>query len=253
VRVFVYDKTFDGLLCAIFDAYARKQFPDMLLGAGDALPLAATESHTVRTESGKAARVFAGLKKRLSPDGLRDVLCVWLSEQPESDLLLLRVMRKVFDASRPIERDFSDPDVLAVTRLAKKVSHESLRLTGFVRFQKTEEGAYVAVIAPQYNVLPLLFSHFAERFADQEWMIYDSVRRCGIAYDRGAFSEIVPDASPVRNGRFDLSAPADDERLFQSLWKGYFTATAIKERTNPRLQARCMPRRFWKYMTEKQA
>jgi hypothetical protein len=45
---------------------------------------------------------------------------------------------------------------------------------------------------------------------------------------------------------------AADEEMFQELWKGYFKAMTIKERINPRLQRQHMPKRFWKYLTEKQ-
>ena len=36
--LFIYDKTLDGLLTALFDAYNRKTFPDVLLSKGDTLP-----------------------------------------------------------------------------------------------------------------------------------------------------------------------------------------------------------------------
>ena len=32
MRVFFYDKTFEGLLCAVFDAYTLKLSPERLLG-----------------------------------------------------------------------------------------------------------------------------------------------------------------------------------------------------------------------------
>ena len=35
---FIYDKTFEGLLTAVFDAYVRKSFPDVLLAEGEPLP-----------------------------------------------------------------------------------------------------------------------------------------------------------------------------------------------------------------------
>ena len=54
--VFIYDKTFEGLLCCIFDAYNRKTFPDKLLGEGDILPMFTEETHTVITEEAKASR-----------------------------------------------------------------------------------------------------------------------------------------------------------------------------------------------------
>lgn len=47
MNVYIYDKTFDGLLTAVFDAYFRKTFPDFLLSEGDALPLFYDELHTV--------------------------------------------------------------------------------------------------------------------------------------------------------------------------------------------------------------
>lgn len=53
-------------------------------------------------------------------------------------------------------------------------------------------------------------------------------------------------------GILDEEMMAEDEKLFQDLWKRYFKALSIKERYNPRLQRQHMPRRFWKYLTEKQ-
>ena len=60
MNVYIYDKTFDGLLTAVFDAYFRKTFPDFLLSEGDALPLFYDELHTVVTDEEKAARVWRG-------------------------------------------------------------------------------------------------------------------------------------------------------------------------------------------------
>ena len=166
MRIFLYDKTFDGLLCAIFDAYTRKDFPDALFGVDAILPLTATSTHTVVTSPDNAARVFASLQRKLSPEGRNDLMHVWLSEESGSDFLLFRYIRKVFDSPRLIEKNFADPDALAVSQLSKKVSCETHKLIGFVRFQLTAENIYFAAVAPKYNTLPLLLDHFADRFAD---------------------------------------------------------------------------------------
>ena len=42
MTVFLYDHTFEGLLTALFDAYARKTFPEALLTAGEPFPCSAT-------------------------------------------------------------------------------------------------------------------------------------------------------------------------------------------------------------------
>lgn len=152
--VFHYDKSFDGLLSAVFDAYTGRLFPDALLGPEDVQLLLAGRAHSVITKEEKADRVFRGLKKRLSRQAGTDLLLAWLSEQPGSDLLLFRYMRKVFDSARPVERDYADSDVFAVRQLAEKVTAERCLLRGFARFQKTAEGLYFAVLSPKYNILP---------------------------------------------------------------------------------------------------
>jgi len=58
--LFIYDKTLDGLLTALFDAYNRKTFPDVLLSKGDTLPLFYDDIFTVITDEEKAGRVWRG-------------------------------------------------------------------------------------------------------------------------------------------------------------------------------------------------
>ena len=64
MTLFIYDKTLDGLLTAVFDAYYRKTFPDVLLTDGEALPLFYDEVFTVITDDEKAGRVWRGLQKK---------------------------------------------------------------------------------------------------------------------------------------------------------------------------------------------
>ena len=66
MNVYIYDKTFDGLLTAVFDAYFRKTFPDFLLSEGDALPLFYDELHTVVTDEEKALRGKKGRRTSIN-------------------------------------------------------------------------------------------------------------------------------------------------------------------------------------------
>ena len=47
MTLFIYDKTLDGLLTAVFDAYYRKTFPDVLLTDWEEWPLFYDEVFTV--------------------------------------------------------------------------------------------------------------------------------------------------------------------------------------------------------------
>ena len=55
----------------------------------------------------------------------------------------------------------------------------------------------------------------------------------------------------LENGKLNEEVISSDDRLLQDLWRTYFKAICIKERMNPKKQLSDMPRRYWKYMTEK--
>ena len=98
--IYQYDKSFDGLLTCIFEAYDRKMFPDILQTEGVPLPLFHEEVIRIITDERKSSRVWKGLEKRLSPAGLSVITSCWLSELPDTDRLLFRYIRKAIDASR---------------------------------------------------------------------------------------------------------------------------------------------------------
>jgi len=253
MNIFRYDKTFDGLLTAVFDAYFRKSFPDKLLGENDIEPMFATEIYSVVTDADKANRVWTALQKKISKISCNMITLVWLSELPESDELLFRYIRKNFDNRQSIEMNFADADVLELKQIAAKVSQEKMRVVQFVRFQKTADDMFFAPIAPMFNVLPMTIQHFKDRFADQRWIVYDIKRNYGFHYDLHQATEIALDSiEHFSDGKLPENLMADDEKLFQDLWKNYFKAITIKERINPKLHRQFMPKRFWKYLTEKQ-
>ncbi|NDW10795.1 TIGR03915 family putative DNA repair protein [Dysgonomonas sp. 520] len=251
--VFFYDKTFEGLLTAVFDAYSRKTFPDRILGEGEIAPMFMEESYTVITQEDRAARVWTALEKKMTKQACNMLTHTWLSEEEGSDELLFRYIRKTIDSPRSIETNFGDEDVLTVHQIARKVAHEGHYLRMFIRFQKAADDIFFAPISPIFNALPLAIDHFADRFSDQKWVIYDLKRKYGYYYDLHSVQEItLENDEHLLSGKLDENLMAEDEKLFQELWKGYFNSMTIKERINPRLQRQHMPKRFWKYLTEKQ-
>ena len=258
-----FDSTLDGLLTAVFDAFARRERPEALLSAGDPMPLFCDDIHAVHSDPEKARRVWKGLEKRLPKEAVRMLMVSWLSELPELNNPLFQYICKVFrqpeSSGKAYSHNFADSDVLTVTNIARKVSHEQLRMKQFVRFQKAKDGTYLAVISPDHNVLPLIIDHFADRFNDQPWLIYDAKRHYGFYYDgtgeplRITFEDESSVTFNLDNGRLDDDVLSDDDHLLQDLWRTYFKAICIKERMNPRKQLQDMPRRYWRCLTEKMA
>ncbi|MBQ8502052.1 MAG: TIGR03915 family putative DNA repair protein [Bacteroides sp.] len=256
MTIFVFDNTFEGLLSAVFDAYVRRSFPDVLLMVGEPLPLFYDEVHTVITDEERAGRVWRGVQKKLSPSALTCLAQCWLAEESDTPILLFRYICKVIDTPRSIETNFADPDVLAFSQMWKRVDWERIRLTQFVRFQKAKDGTFFAAVEPEKNALPLVVSHFRDRFNDQCWIIYDIRRAYGFYYDKVEVRRVTFEEDErtghLITGLLDETLMAADELLFQSLWKTYFKAICIKERLNPKKHRQDMPVRYWKYLTEKQ-
>ena len=264
MQVYIFDNTLDGLLTAVFDSFFLKQQPEYLLTEGEQLPMFADEPHRVVTDSEKAERVWKGLEKQLSKEGLHMISVSWLSEERTLNQPLFNFICKVFRLKvKGFEQNASDEDVLAVRNTCRRVLHEELRMKQFIRFQKAKDGTYLAVVSPDHNVLPLITDHFQDRFNDQPWLIYDAKRHYGYYYDAA------PSSSPKReviritfedenavpfdlsNGQMNADVLSENDKLFQDLWRTYFKAICIKERMNPKKQLSDMPRRYWKYMTEK--
>ena len=267
MTVFRYDKSFEGLLTAVFDAYARRMWPDALLEEGEPAPLFTDEDHTVVTDPEKAGRVWTALAKKVPKDVCNMLAMGWLSEEPGVDMMLARYLRRVFDSPVKVHTDFSDPDILRVKQLALKVAREREHLMQFTRFQKgadtpddpslaASHGAgatYFAPVSPRYNALPLAIPYFRDRFRDQKWLIYDIARHYGYYYDLHEVTEItMEDDSHLTGGALDPAMLAENEELFHTMWRRDIDSMAIKERLNARLQRQHMPRRFWPLMTEMQ-
>ena len=272
MQIYIFDNTFDGLLTAVFDSFFLHQQPEMLLAEGEQLPLFADEPHRVVTDTAKAERVWKGLEKHLSKEGLHMITVSWLSEERALNQPLYNFICKVFrphPLSRSpkgegesfrgcldISQNASDEDVLAVRNTCRRVLHEQLRMKQFIRFQKAKDGTYLGVVSPDHNVLPLITNHFQDRFNDQPWLIYDAKRHYGYYYDGKTVIHVVfeDEASvpfDLSNGKLDANVLSENDQLFQDLWRTYFKAICIKERMNPKKQLSDMPRRYWKYMTEK--
>ena len=258
MTVYVFDGTMDGLLSAVFDAFLLKEKPERLLTGGEVLPLFCDCVYKVTTDSEKARRVWTGLEKQLPRDALRMISTSQLSELQELWQPLFMFVCKVFSQGPKVVRNYADQDVLTVTQIARRVVHEAHRMMQFVRFQKAKDGTYLAVISPDQNVLPLIIHHFHDRFNDQPWLIYDAHRHYGYHYDgqsppiRITIEDEASVPFSLADGKLNDDILSSDDHLLQDLWRTYFKAICIRERLNPRKQLNDMPRRYWKYLTEKQ-
>ncbi|WP_343636235.1 TIGR03915 family putative DNA repair protein [Fluviicola sp.] len=248
----VYDGSFEGLLTTVFEVYEYKWPEIHIRKEGMAVPPLFAEIRHVVTDDEKAKRVWKKLIGLFGPSGVRTLWISWLSELETIEETILEVIRYGLKLQQHVLNDFGNLHVLQLQQAVKSVGREKHRMEAFVRFQLTKDAIYFSVIEPDFNVLPLILSHFRDRYADQKWFIYDSRRAYGIYYDleRAELVDFIPNALLSPNG-LSSEAFSENEMLFQKLWKDYFKSTNIVGRKNIQLHVQHVPKRYWKYLVEK--
>jgi probable DNA metabolism protein len=242
------DGSFQGLLTAIFTAYTLKSEPVTIRPRNGAQGGLFDRPVIIRSDSETSGRVWHGLKKRLGHRRRQQIFHAYLSGVAGIETLIYRHVRQSMPRSRAAETH-RDPGLeIEIENLGRKVQREAHRMKGFVRFEKINADVFLALISPRYDVLPLIREHFQKRYADQNWIIYDTERQYGIFSDscRAAVDRTGNAGPPL-----PAKTPAAGDWRCRLLWKRYFESVNIAERSNPKLHLRQLPRRYWKYLPEK--
>lgn len=249
-----YDGTFEGLLSCVFECYREQLVPDTIACKANAVGTL-FNTHLVldiTTNQQHAARVQQGIIERAGSDTYKQLFKVFLSEVTDREMVIYLYLRDLFNGKKLIAQQLHKDHVWRVKELNKVVNREVHRMHAFVRFQETSEDLFFAAIEPDFDVLPLIGSHFVSRYTNMQWIIYDTQRKYGIHYHKGRLENVTLSfAEAVSPGRLPEQILAEDEKAFQRLWKDYFHATEIKERRNIKLHLKHVPRRYWKYLPEK--
>ncbi|KQM78316.1 DNA metabolism protein [Pedobacter sp. Leaf216] len=248
---YIIDGSLQGLLTAVFEWFERKPGKATLKSSAIFQPEAFVESFTVTTHHEKADRVWAGLQKKLKKNWLRQFYCSYLSEIPEAYNHLFQFAIYIFQNQPGAESNFGNAHVMALSKYARSVEREKHRMEAFIRFQKTGDGIFYAGIDPDFNVLPLISNHFKNRYADQQWVIYDLKRKYGLHYNLTSVEEITISFSSVNKQNPAPVLMDEGEALYSTLWKDYFKSANIVARKNTKLHLQHVPKRYWKYLTEK--
>lgn len=247
----VYDTSVEGFLTAVFEVYEYKLEKVAIRKNTLEIPQLFGEVIEVNNNPKKAKRVATKIIAILGKQGLQTILKTLLSEIDTIEDGLLEVIRYAIKTNKNVLNDFGHPAVLEVKQVLKKVGRERHRMNAFVRFKLAKDGIYYAFIEPDFDILPLIGNHFKSRYADQKWLIYDLKRNRGIFYNLKTI-EVVRLENTAKETKAVLDINLDSSEMeFQKLWKSYFKNTNISSRKNMKLHLQHVPKRYWKYLIEK--
>lgn len=240
--VFLYDGSFHGFLCCIFESYAKKEIPAAIYSSEDFEPVLFA-TRTVSTDEQHASRVLRGIIKR-SPYALELVQRGFLTCMENREFCLYQLIRKLFRDGPGFLNNLTDPTLYPVLKAVRFLSSEAEKYRGFVRFSDLS-GVLGAEIEPKNHVLPILRGHFCSRYQNEKFFIYDRTHEEILLYADG--KAII---APLEH--FEMAQPSEGERAYRILWKRFYDTIAIQERVSSKRRMRQMPKRYWHMLTELQ-
>ena len=241
--IYVYDGSFEGLLCCVFESFCRRELPSGIAAEEDE-QLTFSDVLYIDTDPEKARRVADAIPKKISPHAAEQVRTGFLTCAENKDLLILTYLQKGFRVGKAIDRMLADDTVNALDKAVLHCTNEAHKLMGFLRFSDFD-GYLAAVIEPKNKVIPLIAGHFADRMRNENFLIYDKTHRMAAVYYSYKMEF-------VRDIDFEMPAASTEEERYRELWRGFYNAIGIMERENPRCRMSMMPKRYWNNMTEMQ-
>ena len=208
---YCHDGSLEGLLSAVFEAYARREDPQDIARADVLQPRLGQTVRVIETNEEHAVRVRRGIRRACGDAAYDAVKHASLSDHPDAGTIVYRFIRYAMAQNRPhdcsgckrrgscggacgkfactgkarrsVLGDLAHPAVEPLHRLARSVMNERHRMLQFLRFEHLENGVWFARCNPAASVIPLLMDWFSGRFNTQPFIIFDEAHNIAGVYE----------------------------------------------------------------------
>lgn len=238
-------------MTAVYDAYASKLgYENVKLQIADDIDRELFAEYVeVETDAEKSAKVLRTIRRELGLEA-HDCICQaaasWDKRKANAifkTIVLGLHLPKKQNVMNCLTKDY----VCTVAELSKKTWNEAHRFMGFVRFTELTGGILYADIHPENQVLPLIAPHFANRYPEENWIIYDEKREQFAIHRAGTGWALMEGLKVAEEVKDRLSMEEDD---YRAMWKAFTKSIAIEARKNAKLQKQLLPLKFRDKMTE---
>ena len=237
---FIIKNSYLGILSAVFFAYENKVFPNDI--STEKHQLSFTEKvYEIPKNTMQSARVDSKLKEILYPSNYTKLKNAIRSNYVNKHLIIFNYIVKTINAKKDIYNNFAVKEIFDYYTMVSAIKLEVHRLLGFIRFEKTENGIYYAHFTPDCDVCELILPHFIRRFKSIPFILHDTKHNVIIGYNNGEY-KVVKEKIP------QMKIVGDETPKF---FKRYCQTVFIKERKNLRCMNNFLPRRYQKFMPEK--
>lgn len=250
--IYVCEDSLTGIFSGIYEVWKRKMTAEEAgLEVGDSFERRLfCEYIFCKAEERKALAVIRMIQKNLGADVYEKISYALLSADRRKAEMVFRAMLEAKKLSRKdrLMEHLGNEVVRAVFGMYRQVANEAHHYKGFVRFRELKNKTLFAKIEPKHAVLPCIAEHFADRFPQENWVIYDKTHEVFLIHEKGKryyflqqYMCMKGDSGSAQNiaGVF-----SEEEMDYEALWKEFVRSINVAERENRALQNQNLPLRF---------
>lgn len=250
--IYVCEDSLTGIFSGIYEVWKRKMTAEEAgLEVGDSFERRLfCEYIFCKAEERKALVVIRMIQKNLGVDVYEKISYALLSADRRKAEMVFRAMLEAKKLSRKdrLMEHLGNEVVRAVFGMYRQVANEAHHYKGFVRFRELKNKTLFAKIEPKHAVLPCIAEHFADRFPQENWVIYDKTHEVFLIHEKGKryyflqqYMCMKGDSGSAQNIAGGFS---EEEMDYEALWKEFVQSISVAERENRALQNQNLPLRF---------
>lgn len=192
----------------------------------------------VEGDLSKAEKVIRSIRREISEEAYQKVYYAALSIEEDALQAIYQFLRIGFAAGNKVLEQYANPHVMRMWELCRRVSNESHHFREFLRFQSIDNQIYISHLEPQNDVIMLVGRHFADRMPSEHWMIIDDQRKTACVHPKDGNNYL----RYLADEEFETLRKTEEfEDDYTDMWRTFFQATAIRERTNKICQRNLFP------------
>jgi probable DNA metabolism protein len=182
-KILIYDGSFNGFLSTVFRIFEEKIHVADIQKNREMQKGLFSEAITVFTQMDKARRVWNSIQNKNNA-AIKSIYFAFLSETKGIELLLYQYIRSMYANPSDDPIDGLADMILKIQQYSRMVAREKHSIEAMASFEISKDQVHFSIVAPSFDVLPLISKYFRSKFQGQEFMVYDQRRKYAIYYNQ---------------------------------------------------------------------
>ena len=168
-------------------------------------------------DTSRAEKVIRSIRRSISEEAYLNVYYATLCADEDSLQAIYNFLRVGFAVGSTVLGQYTNPHVMKLLEIRRRVSNEAHHFREFARFQSLDSKVYVSHLEPKNDVIMLVGNHFSDRMPSEH----------------------------LTDEEFETLRQTESyEDEYTDMWKTFFHAISIEQRRNYICQRNLFP--LWK-------